>query len=392
MLSKFVLTLFIARFMGFEVLGLYGLILSATFLIPSFTGLGIMYMKNRSAVTQSPSEIVAMLYCYRRLIAFIYFFLIMIAGISGLYLDKIWLCLVIVFVVLFEHINNDFYTLLLNRLKPLAANILHFIRTSIWIFLFMVIAYFYPDYREIEILLLFWMFGSALALLGFFIVNRHWPWRQERQACCLRSWIKEEFKKSKTIYLNNMVDSSGQYANHFLVTFFLGLELTGVYVFFMQIISAMSNLLRTGVIQTARPKLVSAHKNKESSFTALYNKCINQTLFFSVFMALISFPAMYYITAYIVDKPLALEWFPIFVVNLVLFCVLMLREADQSVLYSYHRDDLILKLSLLNITGLVLISILLIPLFSLWGVATSLLLMEIIVFLTQRKFIKGLVS
>lgn len=53
LVSKFALTLYIARYMGLESLGLYGLITASTFLVPAFTGLGIMYVNSRNAVTQT---------------------------------------------------------------------------------------------------------------------------------------------------------------------------------------------------------------------------------------------------------------------------------------------------------------------------------------------------
>lgn len=389
LISKFALTLFIARFMGFEELGLYGLIVSATFLVPSYTGLGIMHMKNRNAVTQKTFEIVETIYCYIKFVAVIYAVLILLSTLIGFYLGELWLALAIIVVVLFEHINNDFYSLLLNRSRPFAANILHFMRTSVWMWSFMISAYFFPSLREIEVLLADWIIGGILALLGFIVVTKEWPWVNKSKKPSLLPWFKEEFKSSKTIYLNNIVDCSGQYMNHFLVTIFLGLELTGVYVYFMQIVTAMSNLLRTGVIQTARPKLVAAHKNKSSDFVSLHKKCVKQTFLFAVFMAVLAAPAMYLVTAYVVDKPLALEWFPILFINLALFCMLMVMEADQLVLYSHHRDDLILKLSILNITGLILLNIIAIPLFQLWGVAFTMLFMMMVIVIVQRTFIKN---
>lgn len=390
LISKFVLTLFIARFMGFDTLGLYGLIVASTFLIPAFTGLGIMYMKSRESVTQTSEEIVSMLYYYSRLISLIYVVLIAGAIVTGYLKAEVWLFLAIIFVVLFEHINQDLYLLLLNLSKAISANILHFIRTAVWIVIFMIMAFVDPSLREIEILLLAWIFGGVFSLIGFFWVTKNWSWKKIPSFSPLFSWIREEFKSSRVVYSNVLMDTLGQYMNHFLVTFFLGLELTGVYVYFMQVMSALSNLLRTGVIQSARPKLVRAHKMLDEGFSKIYKTCLKNTVMTSVMMAIISLPTMYFITEIIVDKPLALEWFPIFLVNLIYFIILMAFEVEQLVLYSHHRDDLALKLSALNLIGLLILNVTLIPLFSLWGAVFTLLIVIIVRFVIQRSFVKVL--
>ncbi len=392
LVSKFALTLFIARFMGFEELGLYGLIVAGTFLIPSYTGLGIMHMKVRDAVTQKTNQIASTLEHYFKFLGLLYLALIPIALVAGIYTGNVVLSLVIIVAILFEHINNDLYNLLLNRSKPFTANILHFLRTTLWMITFMVVAYFYPPFLQIEVLLTGWIIGGVLALFGFFLVTRDWYKQDPIKSQPLFSWLKSEFKKSRTMYFNNVVDCSGQYLNHFLVTFFLGLELTGVYVYFMQIIGAMSNLLRTGVIQNFRPKLVTAYKEKADNFIDIQRRCIKQTMMFAMLITVVAVPVMYFLTLHVVDKPLAIDWFPIFGINLLFFCVMMAFESNQLTLYSHHRDDLILRVSLLNITGLIILNLIFIPIFGLWGVAFVLLGMSITNFMVQRFFIRKYIS
>jgi acetyltransferase-like isoleucine patch superfamily enzyme len=115
-------------------------------------------------------------------------------------------------------------------------------------------------------------------------------------------------------------------------------------------------------------------------------------MMFAVLMAIAAFPSMYWITNHFVDRPLAIEWFPIFAVNLTLFCVMMAVESNQVTLYSHHRDDLILKLSLLNITGLLILNVIFIPLFELWGAACVLLFMACMIFTVQHMFIRNVLK
>jgi len=79
LVAKFLLTLFIARFMGFEQLGLYGLITAATIWAPVVLGLGITYTLSRHAVTQTTGEVTAALRQYGRFLSAIYAVLLMAA-------------------------------------------------------------------------------------------------------------------------------------------------------------------------------------------------------------------------------------------------------------------------------------------------------------------------
>jgi len=392
LVSKFVLTLFIARYMGFEDLGLYGLIVSATFVVPAVTGLGVMYMKVREAVTQEPSDIVKNLYCYARYILVVYFLFFIGAGLFGVQTNQTSFALIIVATILMEHFNNDLYNLLLNLSKPLTANILHFVRTTVWICGIIVLSLFYTELQTIENVILFWFIGSLSAFLGFLFVTRHWPWFHVPKFPPLFSWMREEVKASKVAYTNSVVTSFNHYIGHFLVSIFLGLELTGIYVYFMQVINAMSNLLRTGVIQTTRPKLIKARKESLEKFKEIYLACRKNTMFFALLMSVLVLPIMYVVTLYIVDKPLALEWFPMLGILVFFFIVQMLVEVDNLILYSNHRDDLLLKLSFIGILCFVVLSVVVVPILSLWGASLIVLLVAITQFFIQRGYVRDMLK
>ena len=391
LISKFVLTIFIARYMGFETLGIYGLVLSATFVVPDVVGLGIMFIRTRNAVTQPAEEIVKRLYYYYRHLAYAYGLILLLVALYVFWQGNAVLAFAILFVIVLEHINNDFYNLLLNLSKPLAANILHFIRTTVWIFVFIAVTFIFPFLHDkIEYLLMAWVVGDILSLVGFFVVTKQWPWRDIPTFEPFFLWVCSEFKVSKTIYANNVMTGSSTYLNHFLVAAFLGLELTGVYVYFFQIMGALCNLIKTGVVQVTAPKLVRAFKEKTGELYDLYKSCMKQGLVYACIMSLVAGPAMYFITLHIVDRPLAIEWFSIMWFNLVIFIFIIATEINQIVLYSHHRDDLMLKLSLIDLCTIVIFSALFIPLFGLWGACVVLFAKAVIRNIMQFYFIKHL--
>ncbi len=201
----------------------------------------------------------------------------------------------------------------------------------------------------------------------------------------LMQWVRQEFKVSRIIYANGMAHSASQYMNHFLVTLFLGLELTGVYVFFQQAISAMYNLVLTGVIQMARPKLVKAVKQASENYTQLHKHYVKRTLLVSIGMALCALPCMYVIVFYLLQKPLSKEWFAIFPIMLLYFVLVCQKEMNNVLFYSQHRDSLILKLSIISALVYIGLNTGLILSFGLWGCAVGLVMIMVIDIVLQRR-------
>lgn len=374
---KFALTLFITKFLGFEALGQYGLIAAASVMAPSILGLALMFTLTRKAVSQTTEEVVRGLHYYGAYSALLFAVLSLAAVAAGLYTGE-WLLVGAVFVVVFlEYLNIDLYGLLLNLSRPMLANVLHFVRTALWMVVFMGLAFFYPSLRTIEFLLLGWIAGSALSLAAFFWHTRDWPWRRPESMLPLGTWLRTEFRESAPMYKTGLATSASHYANHFIVTAFLGIEMTGVYVYFIQVISALSNLLQTGVLQVARPKMVRAAKADGAELRPLYLRTMRNAVMVAIAMAAVTGPAFYLVT-HALDRPLALEWFPILWVLLVVFVLGVVSETNRLVFYSTHEDRLVFRLSLASIIIGLAANICFIYTLGLWGAALAPLFMSLL--------------
>lgn len=375
---KFIFTLFIARYMSFETLGAYGLIASASIIASLFFGLTLIHTISRNAVTQTQLEICRSIRYYGQYILFVYMLLLIPAYIIGALYDNILLSLLILIVILFEHINGDFYRLFLNLSKPFLANLLHFVRTAIWMIVFMLVAYLNPDLKTLNDILIAWILGGIVAMIGTVTVMIRWPWREVSCDLTIFQWVKNEFKQARNMHITSVLTAISQYWSHFLISILLGLQLTGVFVFFMQIMSALSNLVQTGVIQIAKPKLVRAFKNQDQNYMKIFFKSFKDTMIVSVLMALCAWPSLYFVTLNL-DKPLALEWFSIFPYILILFVLTIVSEVLKLIFYSYYRDDIVLKISIIAIISSVILNTILVFFMSLWGAVFAQIIVYVIV-------------
>jgi len=383
LIIKFVLMLYIAKVMGVEALGVFGLITAASIVVPVVVGLSLMYAQTRKAVWQPLETTTNALKHFSKFLIGIYSLIVMAAVLYGLYSGDVIFSLLVVGVVFFEHINATLYALLLNLSKPFVANVLHFLRAGFWPVMFILICYIIPEYQNLNTLLLFWIFGGILSLVAFFIVSYDWPWSVKDSDNGFLVWLSNEFKESRTMYYNGIANSSAQYLNHFLVAIILGIEATGVYVFFMQVLSAMGNLIQSGVIQIFRPKLVNAAKAISADFNLLYKKCLKITLYFSTFLSLIAIPMVYFLAVYFVKNPLIVENYLLFIGGIVFFILNIMRNVNELVFYSQHNDKAIFYQSIVAIIAGFIISLPLIFLLGLWGAIIGSIILTIIILLIQ---------
>lgn len=386
---KFIFTLFIARFMGLETLGLYGLITASTILALVFLGFGLTHTLTRKAVTQSPEEITRELWYYGRFTALIYVFVSLVAVAVGVIWDQLLLVFLITLLSLLEHMNNNFYVLLLNRSRILSGNMLHFIRSGAWMCVFMAVSFLWPSWLSMEVLLSGWIIGNVLAVAGFIWLTRSWPWSFSFSGEPLMSWFVKEFAYSKVVYAEGMARSASTYVDRYIILLFLGLELTGVYVFFWSISSALSNLIATGVIQFSRPKMVQAFKDNNPAYKNIFKSCLKQTTVISLCMGLIVGGLMYFVLPHI-NRPLIWEWYPVLWLVIVGFVFSMVSQVQNLVFYSQHRDDLTLKTYLIVLVGAVGFNFALIPILGIWGAGISVICVALLSIIIQHIYIKRL--
>lgn len=344
---KFLLTLFIAHYLNFESLGFFGLLSAAGVMAPSILGFGIMYNISRHAVTKDIYEITQEILFYGKFITALYAVLLMICFAYGIIYDQSSLAILGIFIIFCEHINGEFYALFLNLSKPFFANLVHFVRSALWAIFYMIGAYIYPEWRNIETLLIFWLIGSLIAV---FCYGMQFDWIKNDNTTQINPFHKKLskiIKESKIVYAYNFFTTLSQYADRYIITAFLGLELAGVYIFFWQIYSALSNLLSTGIIQLYRPKLVRAYKEKDPIYNSLFKTCLKKSVLLASIFAIITGITLYLFLPHL-DKPLIEIHFNLTYWIFTGFIVSMIIEVMILMLYSSHNDIISLKVKIIS--------------------------------------------
>ncbi len=372
LLVKFLFTLFLAKFLGFHEVGVYGLVVGAGVLLPVLLGLGINYSLIREAVSESPAGIVKGVVRYLSWIAPVYLLVTCVVMAWGATTGHVTFWALLLPVLFMEHLHVDAYQLLLNRSKAISANLILFVRSAVWMLVYMLLAFHEPAFRNMESVLLCWLLGGFCGLLAVAYVVREWPWRMSAGRGGSGAWFFSAIRAAKFPYFNSLGATVSFYIDRYLITLFLGLELAGVYVFFWTIYSALFNLVYSGVVQFYRPKLVMACKEADNLYPVMYRQCMKRTAVVSAAMSIAAGVVVSLLLPYL-DKPLVIEWLPVMWIVLVGVVFSLLREVQVLVFYSHHEDALLFKSIMVMLVIALSLNILLIPVLGLWGAALALL-------------------
>lgn len=372
LIAKVALTVFVARFIGLEALGKYGLIVGLTVAVPVVVSLGLTAVVCRNAVTQSLAEVTGNLRHWAFIQAGIYAAGLMCVAISALVWDKWAYAATVVVIIALEQINDDLFTLLNNLRQPRLANLLMLIRSAGWITAFVVLSFLFPSMRDIPHLLGFWIAGGLVTIAVFAYATRDWPWTKPAATAGRREWLTNSLRAGRYLYINDIANVLGQYLDRFLVGLFLGLELTGVYVLFWSIGNALSNLIGTSVTQVAVPNLIKAHRQQSGTYWAVFRRLMVETALGSTALVIAGGLMVQFALPYL-NRPVALDWLPALWLILLGVLLRIAYEVQGVVFYSQSLDRLTLVSGLVVLAIGVGANLALVPVYSLYGTAAAII-------------------
>jgi O-antigen/teichoic acid export membrane protein len=369
LLVKFASTLFVAKYLGLGALGMYGLIAAAGIVAPAVLGLGIMPLISRAAVKQplgnTKSELARYFIYLSALYSVIATGLAIYCAITGEWI----LAALILLVIFLEHINGECYQLMINLSRPLLADSLHFIRSASWLLIYMFAASVILSWRNMETLLIAWIIGSGFSAIIYICVFARISSTSTILKTPLWNWLGARSKQASGLYLNGVATTGASYSDRYIIGAFLNLELTGVYLFFWQIQSALSNLIYTGLIQVARPGLVKNFDQLQPDWQLVWN-LLRNTSIAAVGFSILALIAIALALPYL-NMPLVSEYYSLFALVLIAFIFNVIAEAQVLVFYSQYKDRQVLLITLVVFAINISICLIGVPLWGLWGAAIA---------------------
>ncbi len=255
--------------------------------------------------------------------------------------------------------------------RPIMGNVVFFIRSSLWVFPFILFDQFYESYRSVEIILIFWTGGALLSLLFGVYLWRHFPWAAALKA--KTQWL-ELLHKTKTalpLWIAGICLAGANYFDRFFVEFYLDRELVGVISYYGSFLIAVNALVGSGVFSFGYPKMISHYKSERiQEFLDLTKSTALQAFFVALFLScLIGFAAP--LLGDFIGRPELYDYRMVFYIMLIGGIIRVTSQSLEFYFYAKHIDWPVWSANFVLLTTSILSSVFLIPVYGLIGAGYS---------------------
>jgi O-antigen/teichoic acid export membrane protein len=385
--SKSLLAIYIAHYLSLSDLGIYGLLAGGTTLVPALSGLGLTAWIARRIVDLPLAQALPIVASRSALSVLIHLvgqpLVLLVFILAGRPLP-LALALLGGAILLLETLAAEISDFLIARRLIFLANWLAFLRHGFWPLPVMVLGLLVPQARSLSMLLSIWCAALVLTwMILLWLLLQKGRWRYVRlQGRPLLGALRGSF----LLYVKDVSGSVSTFADRFLVSLFLGLELSGIYSLFWAIANVVHGLVMYCVVQTHTASLIGAAKERTGvEFRALERRlqieAVSWALLFAGGVAALT-PIL--VTA--MDRPLMQDYLPVF--WLILLATLLRIGADgyDFAIYAFHRDRAIAFIAIGGALLSAVLNIVLTPVAGLWGSALAYILTSAAL-LTVRFFV-----
>ena len=376
--SKFLIITLMSKYFDTDVFGNYGLITSIITILIFVLGFDFYNFSIRDILnTKDKQEIVNKVVVTFILYGLAYLFFIFIGSsiFSNISYIKPYLFLV-VFLVITEHLSQEIYRLLIGFEKVLLANMLLFFRTVGW----SAIIYYYYYYNNlitINKIFRLWLLANSLTIIYVLFLSIIKSYSKILKVSLRLNWVKKGLRVCSVFFLATISLKSMEYANRFIVDYFMGEELAGIFLFYSNISILITVYINTIVISFELPELIKSinSPNIHQLLRKFKKSLLIHVMISSLFIFIIIKPLLIWQDKVEFEKYLPLIYFFTIGVGLMNYSLLY-----HFKLYIYHKDKALLKSMVISAFLSLLLTINLTYFYGIYGAAIAFVISSIILF------------
>lgn len=260
--AKFLFILFLGRYSPNELnLGVYGLFVTSVTLLVYFIGFDF-YVFNTREIINNRTHLSEKLSNQLMLHLIVYVAIIPIAvlilgrtGIIGS--SYLW---IFVFLVVAEHLGQEFYRLFTTLEKSVFANIILFIRSGFWVLIVFFDYFVLQNPVDLKKYLIFWLCcsSSAVAFSTIFVGKNYNILFSPPDF----GWIVKGLKAASVFFLSSISFQVIQFSDRFIIDFFYGKKMVGIYTMYSQFTNAIEIFTFSAITMVAYPKMIKVFEKR----------------------------------------------------------------------------------------------------------------------------------
>ena len=255
MLGKFILLVYMAKVMSPEDVGVYGLIMASVVWLSSFTGLDFQNFCLRELIAgKKKFAFVVSNQQFVLLLNYAALFLLCLA--AGAWADYSLILLVFVLSVL-ERQGYEASLLAVAVRRPLLSALLLFLRSGSWPLLAIGVMAVFESTRNVWFVAWFWVAASAASLVVAYL--KLYRGKQVAPTQYLdKQWILAGLKTGLIYWVASLILKMTGVLDRFIMEADFGLDMVGVYSFYMSIGLSLTAFVDSAIISFMYPDSVKA--------------------------------------------------------------------------------------------------------------------------------------
>lgn len=285
-----------------------------------------------------------------------------------------------------ECLGQELGRYLMVMMRPVASNLLQFIRGAAWMPIPLVALLTMPPAHTIDIIMWSWLAGAGAAC-GFGLWKiRGFLMRWQRYRLI---WLGEAFLSARHYFVVALLTQVQYYSDRFIIQRAMGESSVGIYSFYQSFANTMMAFVQTGVIAVLLPRLLRAAKQDDREIERNTLKTmLNWSMILALSISCTLIMGMPFLLKQI-QKAAYAGALPAFYILLFGNLMLIAGIVVHCGLYARHRDADLMRVSLGIIPLGLLANAMVIPHFGILGASitfavTALLELVIKTILLQR--------
>jgi O-antigen/teichoic acid export membrane protein len=391
LVGKFGLSVYIARYLSLDDLGLYGLIMSLTMFAVVIYGGRIDYDLARQIAKMDKMNGYGLLRDQSAFYIINYIITIPIV-IFGQYFfrEPLTLLLLVLLICWLESYSNLLFVNTLFLSRPILANVAFFLRSGLWSIMVIAAGLAFPTVRSLWFVLAAWAIGTGLsiALNLWFLEIQCWP--GARAAAVDWARIRTALGRSFPMWIGSVGLVGGSYLDRFVVGAFLDMKAVGLTTFYTSFSGAVVMLVSTSIFGVVAPKLVDYAAQRRAT---QYNRELRRAGFNSAALSAVLCVGISICIPYLASamhKPeIAGNVLALWLLMAATF-VRMIAETAFCGLYSQHKDREIWIGNSIFLFVSLLLNLVLVPLLGLTGLGLSSIVASGILLALRQNGLRGL--
>ncbi|EKT4523073.1 hypothetical protein QEM13_002322 [Pseudomonas putida] len=338
LVSKFLLVLFLAKFLAPAELGLYGLIVASVSYALYLVGLDFYTYTTREIIKRNPGDWGDIIKSQVALSFCLYVVFVPIISIAfGKGILPISLIYWFFSLLVLEHLAQELNRILVALSAQLVASLVLFLRSGLWAIIAVGLMFFDVKKQSLDFVLLCWVVGGICACTVSLVYLAQKNSRGWNRAVDWR-WIKVGIYTAIPFLVSTLATRGIFTLDRYWLEHLTNLEVVGAYVLFMSVSNALVSFLDAGVFVYTYPALIAAHNAGQLDIYRYHmRKLAIQCLIISVLFGVFAVCVMPYVLL-VLDKDIYIEQSWMFAWVMLATVIFSLGMIPQFGLYAQGKD------------------------------------------------------